>query len=74
VLTQADMNDALDQAEAVRQQRGAAVFIMLFLDAWTMVPTDVVTVASQRGSTCQFVRGDQFFDLQRAAHGLPPAD
>jgi len=74
VLTQADMNDALDQAEAVRQQRGAAVFIMLFLDAWTMVPTDVATVASQRGNACQFVRGDQFFDLQRTAHGLPPAD
>lgn len=72
-LSQDDLRDALGQAAGVLQQRGAPVFIMVFLHAWTVTPTDAATVRAEQDERFVFVRGDQFFALQRQAHGLPVA-
>lgn len=61
----------------VRQQVAAwngrsPLFVSLYLNTWSLGPSDAVTIASTLGPKYQVVRGDQLMRLIRQAYGLPP--
>jgi hypothetical protein len=47
-------------------------FVSLGLLAWSMTPTDVVSITESLGPEYQVVPADQYFSLIRTAGGLPP--
>jgi len=48
-------------------------FLTLFVDAWTLTPSDVAAIAEALPGQYQVVRTDQFFSLVRQAMHLPPS-
>lgn len=47
------------------------LFLSIYVSAFDMAPSDVVTIAHTLDSRYSVVRGDQFFDLIREQNGLP---
>jgi hypothetical protein len=47
-------------------------FLAVYFDAWHMGPSDAVAIAGSLDGRYDVVRGDQFFELARAANGTPP--
>lgn len=48
------------------------LFVPLYLNTWSLGPSDAVTIAATLGPKYQVVRGDQLMRLIRQAYGLPP--
>lgn len=48
------------------------LFVSLGLLAWSMTPTDAVSITESLGPEYQVVPADQYFSLIRTANGLPP--
>lgn len=49
----------------------APLFLSFGVLAWTMTPSDVTAIVARFTPPFQAVRGDEFFQLVRRAHGLP---
>jgi hypothetical protein len=50
------------------------LFVAGGVESWNMAPTDVNTLVNSLGSEFEVVRGDVFFELFRAANGLPASN
>jgi hypothetical protein len=59
------------QQQVVAWNRRSPLFIQLYLNTWSLGPSDAVTIARTLGPTYQVVRGDQLMRLIRQAYGLP---
>jgi hypothetical protein len=60
-------------AEAARTRgRPGPRFVSIGILAWSMTPADVASVTAELDGRYRVVRADQFFQLARRAHGLPP--
>ncbi|UUZ95365.1 hypothetical protein LJK87_13390 [Paenibacillus sp. P25] len=66
-----DAKNALAAAKANWDGK-SPLFVSLGLLAWSMTPTDVVSITGSLGPEYSIVRADQYFSLIREAGGLPP--
>ncbi|GCE21717.1 LLM class flavin-dependent oxidoreductase [Dictyobacter kobayashii] len=76
VSTQVTATTRLDMLKAIRlsasQWNGRSpLFISALAISWNLSPTDIKYVVDHLGSNYRVVRGDQYFQLFRAARGCP---
>jgi hypothetical protein len=70
VTNVANAEATIAQASSAWTGRGP-LFLSIYVSAFDITPSDVVTIAHTLDARYSVVRGDQFFDLIREANGLP---